>query len=63
MRRDGNPTAPRAFGDLLVADLSSLWAGPLCAQLLARAGAVVVKVESPARPTALDAANRRSSTG
>ncbi|EUA43881.1 hypothetical protein I553_8215 [Mycobacterium xenopi 4042] len=26
MRRDGNPTAPRAFGDLLVADLSSLWA-------------------------------------
>lgn len=50
VRRDGNPTAPRAFGDLLVADLSSLWAGPLCAQLLARAGAVVVKVESPARP-------------
>jgi crotonobetainyl-CoA:carnitine CoA-transferase CaiB-like acyl-CoA transferase len=35
---------------LLVADLSSLWAGPLCAQLLARAGAVVVKVESPTRP-------------
>jgi crotonobetainyl-CoA:carnitine CoA-transferase CaiB-like acyl-CoA transferase len=34
----------------LVADLSSLWAGPLCGQLLARAGAVVVKVESPARP-------------
>jgi crotonobetainyl-CoA:carnitine CoA-transferase CaiB-like acyl-CoA transferase len=35
---------------LLVADLSSLWAGPLCGQLLARAGAVVVKVESPRRP-------------
>jgi crotonobetainyl-CoA:carnitine CoA-transferase CaiB-like acyl-CoA transferase len=35
---------------LLVADLSSLWAGPLCAQLLARAGAIVVKVESPSRP-------------
>jgi crotonobetainyl-CoA:carnitine CoA-transferase CaiB-like acyl-CoA transferase len=34
----------------LVADLSSLWAGPLCGQLLARAGAVVVKVESPSRP-------------
>ena len=33
-----------------VADLSSLWAGPLCGQLLARAGAVVVKVESPNRP-------------
>jgi crotonobetainyl-CoA:carnitine CoA-transferase CaiB-like acyl-CoA transferase len=30
--------------------LSSLWAGPLCGQLLARAGAVVVKVESPSRP-------------
>jgi crotonobetainyl-CoA:carnitine CoA-transferase CaiB-like acyl-CoA transferase len=35
---------------LLVADLSSLWAGPLCGQLLARAGATVVKVESPRRP-------------
>jgi crotonobetainyl-CoA:carnitine CoA-transferase CaiB-like acyl-CoA transferase len=35
---------------LLVADLSSLWAGPLCGQLLARAGAVIVKVESPSRP-------------
>jgi crotonobetainyl-CoA:carnitine CoA-transferase CaiB-like acyl-CoA transferase len=27
-----------------------MWAGPLCGQLLARAGATVVKVESPARP-------------
>jgi crotonobetainyl-CoA:carnitine CoA-transferase CaiB-like acyl-CoA transferase len=35
---------------LLVADLSSLWAGPLCAQLLAQAGAIVVKVESRSRP-------------
>ncbi len=35
---------------MLVADLSSLWAGPLCGQLLARAGAIVVKVESPSRP-------------
>ena len=33
-----------------MADLSSLWAGPLCGRLLARAGAVVVKVESPSRP-------------
>jgi hypothetical protein len=41
---------PRRADGLLVADLSSLWAGPLCAQLLARAGAVVVKVESPSRP-------------
>jgi len=44
-------TAPaRALPGLLVADLSSMWAGPLCGQLLAQAGAVVVKVESPARP-------------
>ena len=33
----------------LVVDLTSLWAGPLCAHLLARAGAEVVKVESPRR--------------
>lgn len=34
----------------LVVDLSSLWAGPLCASLLARTGARVIKVESRARP-------------
>jgi crotonobetainyl-CoA:carnitine CoA-transferase CaiB-like acyl-CoA transferase len=33
-----------------VIDLSSLWAGPLAAHLLAGLGARVVKVESPARP-------------
>lgn len=42
--------SPRGPSGLLVADLSSMWAGPLCGQLLARAGATVVKVESPARP-------------
>jgi hypothetical protein len=42
--------APRRAERLLVADMSSLWAGPLCGQLLARADAVVVKVESPRRP-------------
>ena len=47
VRRCGDSTGPRRANGLLVADLSSLWAGPLCAQLLARAGAVVVKVESP----------------
>jgi hypothetical protein len=46
----GSTVAPRPVDGLLVADLSSLWAGPLCAQLLARAGAVVVKVESLSRP-------------
>jgi crotonobetainyl-CoA:carnitine CoA-transferase CaiB-like acyl-CoA transferase len=35
---------------LLVADLSSLWAGPLCTHLLQQAGARVVKVESVHRP-------------
>ncbi|MGH3971307.1 MAG: CoA transferase, partial [Mycobacterium sp.] len=50
VRRIGNTAEPRRLDGLLVADLSSLWAGPLCAQLLARAGAVVVKVESFARP-------------
>jgi hypothetical protein len=34
----------------LVVDLSSLWAGPLCAHLLHMMGAQVIKVESSARP-------------
>jgi CoA-transferase family III len=33
-----------------VIDLSALWAGPLCAGLLARAGAEVVRIESLGRP-------------
>jgi hypothetical protein len=33
-----------------VLDLSSLWAGPLCGALLARAGCEVVKIESAGRP-------------
>ncbi len=50
LRRNGVPAERPRAGGLLVADLSSLWAGPLCGQLLARAGALVVKVESPGRP-------------
>jgi hypothetical protein len=42
--------APRAIDGATVVDLSSLWAGPLCGQLLALAGADVIKVESTARP-------------
>jgi CoA-transferase family III len=38
------PAAP------LVIDLSAMWAGPLCASLLAAAGARVIKVESRTRP-------------
>lgn len=34
----------------LVVDLSSLWAGPLCAHLLGLTGARIVKVESTQRP-------------
>lgn len=46
----GRPATPRSTAGLLVADLSSMWAGPLCGQLLAQSGATVVKVESPHRP-------------
>lgn len=38
-------------GPWRVADLSSLWAGPLCGHLLHRAGLEVVKVESTAGRT------------
>ncbi|KAA1251273.1 CoA transferase [Mycobacterium simiae] len=58
VRRIAPPGSPRAAAGLLVADLSSMWAGPLCAQWLARAGAIVVKVESPRRPDGTRAGNR-----
>lgn len=48
--RDAPRAAPRTAEGLLVADLSSMWAGPVCGQMLARAGATVVKVESRRRP-------------
>jgi hypothetical protein len=56
--RLGSRAHGRGLGGLLVADLSSLWAGPLCGQLLARAGATVVKVESPRRPDGSRDGNR-----
>ncbi|ETZ99089.1 hypothetical protein I545_6748 [Mycobacterium kansasii 662] len=38
IRRLGPRGAVRGPAGLLVADLSSMWAGPLCGHLLARAG-------------------------
>ena len=50
--------APRPdISGALVVDLSALWAGPLCGDLLARSGATVIKVESTHRP---DGARRGS---
>ncbi len=43
------PPRPDVTGALVI-DLSALWAGPLCGDLLAGAGAAVVKVESTHRP-------------
>jgi hypothetical protein len=57
IRVTGSRSAPRAPQGLLVADLSSMWAGPLCGHLLARAGATVVKIESPRRPDGTRAGN------
>lgn len=45
------PRRPRdASRPVNVVDLSSMWAGPLCAALLAEAGAQVTKVELASRP-------------
>jgi hypothetical protein len=41
---------PVARAAPLVVDLTSLWAGPLCASLLGLAGARVIKVETVSRP-------------
>lgn len=50
IRELGARATPPPLTGLLVADLSSMWAGPLCGHLLAGAGATVVKVESATRP-------------
>lgn len=50
---------PRPLAEMTVIDLSSLWAGPLCGNLLSLAGARVVKVESTARPDGSRAGPRR----
>lgn len=50
LRRPRAPWSARRRSGFLVVDLTSMWAGPLCARLLGLAGARVVKVESPDRP-------------
>lgn len=57
-RPRGGRGPARDITGLLVADLSSMWAGPLCGQLLASAGATVVKVERPDRPDGTRGGNR-----
>ncbi len=59
-----NPTTlpPNDLGDctgtvdprtLRIIDLTSMWAGPLCTEILARAGASVIKIEPSSRPDGL----------
>jgi crotonobetainyl-CoA:carnitine CoA-transferase CaiB-like acyl-CoA transferase len=54
---DRSPSA-RLAGAVVV-DLSSMWAGPLCARLLGLAGAQVIKVETPERPDGARAGDHR----
>lgn len=49
-RRTSTPARAVATHSMLAIDLSALWAGPLCGQLLRETGARVIKVESAARP-------------
>ncbi len=49
LRKNVSGQTPKADQPLVV-DLSSLWAGPLCTQLLQLGGARVIKVESVSRP-------------
>ena len=53
------PAAGARLAGAVVVDLSSMWAGPLCARLLGLAGADVIKVETPGRPDGARAGERR----
>ncbi len=50
--RSAGHRGPRGLPRPVVADLSALWAGPLCAWLLGLTGASVLKVEDVRRPDA-----------
>ena len=58
-RRIAARSAGARLAGAVVVDLSSMWAGPLCARLLGLAGADVIKVESPGRPDGARAGERR----
>ena len=49
-QRVGSAEPVTSLAGRVVVDLSSLWAGPLCGQLLGAAGMRVIKVESEHRP-------------
>ncbi len=49
----GAARAASDIGSVNVVDLTSMWAGPLCTELLGRAGADVRKISSAARPDGL----------
>ncbi len=53
------PSAGARLAGAVVVDLSSMWAGPLCARLLGLAGADVIKVETASRPDGSRAGERR----
>ena len=55
--RIADPSAAARLDGAVVADLSSMWAGPLCARLLGLAGAQVIKVETADRPDGARAGN------
>jgi hypothetical protein len=57
--RIGARSAGARLAGAVVVDLSSMWAGPLCARLLGLAGADVIKVETPDRPDGARAGERR----
>ena len=57
--RIASRSAGARLAGAVVVDLSSMWAGPLCARLLGQAGAEVIKVETPDRPDGARAGGRR----
>jgi hypothetical protein len=59
VRRIAARSAGARLAGAVVVDLSSMWAGPLCARLLGLAGADVIKVETPGRPDGARAGERR----